>query len=247
MSFSDHFSRQSADYAKYRPVYPQELFRYLVSLVSERDMAWDCGTGNGQAALGLAKHFSQVIASDAASAQIERALTHARIEYRVWSAEKSELPDTSVDLVTVAQALHWFNLDAFYREARRVLKPGGVLAAWCYGLIQITPGLDVLVQDFYANRVGRYWPPERRYIDERYETLAFPFAEIACPRFAIEANFTLEELLGYFRSWSATQRYLSTTGQDPLPGLNEKLAPTWGDATATRPIRWPIYLRVGRT
>jgi SAM-dependent methyltransferase len=195
--------------------------------------------------LGLAEHFDRVIASDAAAKQIENATAHAKVQYRVGPAEKSELPDASVDLVTVAQALHWFDLDAFYREVRRVLKPGGALAVWCYGLSEIAPAVDRWVLDFYANRVGAYWPPERRYIDERYETIAFPFKKIASPGFYIEANFTLEEFLGYLRSWSATQCCIAATNEDPLPDLKQKLAPAWGAAEAPRTIRWPIYLRVG--
>ena len=246
MNFKDHFSKQADDYAKYRPVYPTALFNYLASQAAERKLAWDAGTGNGQAALGLAVHFERVIAIDPSEAQIQNVTPHPKVLYKVGAAEKADIPDRSVDLITVAQALHWFDLDHFYAEARRVLKPAGVLAAWCYGLNEIESGIDEIVRRFYRDVVGRYWPPERRLIDERYRTILFPFAERTPPAFHMEAKWNLDEYLGYLGTWSATQRYRQQQGTDPLPALRAELLHAWNAPQAKRVVKWPIHLRIGK-
>ncbi len=246
MSFKDHFSKQSDEYAKYRPVYPPELFAYLASLVSAHELAWDCGTGNGQAALGLAALFGRVIATDPSEAQIRNAAAHPRISYRVAPAERTDIAVASVDLVTVAQALHWFDHERFYREVRRVLKPGGVLAVWCYGLNEIAPAIDPIVRRYYSEVVGPYWPPERHFIDERYATIPFPFTELAVPAFGIESRWNLDDFIGYLDTWSATQRYRQAEKQNPLEALRGVLERAWGPAETERLVTWPIYLRVGR-
>jgi SAM-dependent methyltransferase len=246
MSFKDHFSKQADDYAKYRPAYPRELFEYLASLAPARLLAWDCGTGNGQAALGLAEFFGHVIATDPSEAQIRNATPHASVEYRVAPAEQTDIGAGTVDLVTVAQALHWFDHERFYAEAKRVLKPGGVLAAWCYGLNEIAPAIDPVVRHFYSGVVGPHWPPERRFIDERYASIPFPPGELVTPAFHIEAHWNLDDFIGYLNTWSATQRYRKAEGRDPLPALRDELIPVWGPADTLRSARWPIYLRAVR-
>ncbi len=246
MAFKDHFSRQSADYAKYRPSYPDELFDWLASLTAVHDLAWDVGTGSGQAALGLARHFQHVIASDAAEAQLRNAAAHERISYKVMPAEQSDIADASVDLITVAQALHWFDFDRFYREAVRVLKPDGVIAAWTYGLNEISPEVDAILRHYYSEIVGPYWLPERRHIDAHYRTIPFPFTEIQAPSFRMEMRWSLEELLGYLDTWSAGQRYHQVHGHNPLDLIREPLARAWGSIHEARIVSWPIYLRVGR-
>lgn len=246
MEFKDHFSRQSADYAKYRPGYPEELFNWLASSPVARDLAWDVGTGNGQAALGLARHFRHVVASDAAEAQLRNAAAHERITYKVMPAEQSDISDASVDLIAVAQALHWFDLDRFYAEAQRVLKRGGVIAAWTYGCNEISPEVDAILRHYYREIVGPYWPAERRHVDAHYRTIPFPFAEIRAPSFRMEMRWNLEELLGYLGTWSAGQAYRRAHGDDPLDLVREPLARAWGPAQETRLVSWPIYLRVGR-
>ncbi len=246
MNFKDHFSKQADDYAKYRPLYPPALFAYLASQVSGHALAWDCGTGSGQAAIGLADFFDRVIATDPSEAQIRNATPHEKILYKVAPAERTDISAGSVDLITVAQALHWIDLDHFYAEARRVLKPAGVLAVWCYGLNEIVPRVDEVVQGYYRDIVGPYWPPERRLIDECYRTIPFPFAEWTPPAFHMEANWTLGEYLGYLGTWSATQRYRKEKGSDPLVPLRAALEKVWGAPETKYIIRWPIHMRIGR-
>jgi SAM-dependent methyltransferase len=246
-AFSDHFAPVAASYAAFRPTYPPELYAWLASRVREHELAWDCAAGSGQATLGLAEHFSRVFATDASRAQVEAAAPHPRVSWRVVQAQDSGLPDASADLVVVAQALHWFDLDAFYAEVRRVLKPGGVLAVWTYGVIHVEgPDVDARVQVFYRDTVGPYWPPERRHVESGYRTLAFPFDEIAAPAFAMQAGWSLDELLGYLRSWSATGRYVAARGDDPVAALRRELEPLWGAPQAKRAIGWPLSLRAGR-
>lgn len=246
MSFKDHFSAQAPDYARYRPAYPAELFAWLAAQAPARDAAWDCGTGSGQAALGLAPHFEHVIATDPSASQLDNAPPHPRVEYRTARAEASGLQAASVDLVTVAQAIHWFDLDRFFAEARRVLKPGGLLAVWTYTLLDIAPEIDTLVSDYYHNIIGPYWPPERRMVDDGYRSLPFPFEEIAAPAFEIRIEWTLQELLGYLRTWSATQRCLKARGIDPCLELAGRLEPLWPRSGKRRSVRWPLHLRAGR-
>jgi SAM-dependent methyltransferase len=247
-TFKDHFSGVATTYAESRPRYHDDLFAWLASECVEHRIAWDCGTGNGQAAVRLADHFDRVFATDASATQIAQAEPHPRIEYRAAPAERSEIPDASVDLITVAQALHWFDFDAFYREARRVLKPGGVLAAWCYGTFRVSgdPAIDAAVQNFYSATVGAYWPPERRHIETGYSDIPFPFDPIASPPFALRADWPLARLAGYLRSWSATSRYTAANGVDPVVALEAALAPLWRDVTAARRFEWPLSLRAGR-
>ncbi|HMJ06437.1 MAG TPA: class I SAM-dependent methyltransferase [Chthoniobacterales bacterium] len=247
MSFKDHFSGHAAEYARFRPVYPAALFAYLASLAPEHNRAWDCATGNGQAARGLAHHFQLVTATDASAEQIAKAEPHERVEYRIAPAEKSGLDASSIDLVTVAQALHWFDITAFLGEVQRVLKPRGIVAVWAYNLLTICPPVDRLVQEFYAETTGPYWPPERALVESGYSALAFPFEELAPPAFEMEAHWRLEQLLGYLRTWSATQKFVAARGFDPVDALGERMRESWGERGEERLVRWPLTLRVGRT
>ncbi len=244
--FKDHFSSGSEGYAAYRPDYPATLFAWLADLCAERCLAWDCATGSGQAARGLAAHFARVVASDASAEQIRHAVPHPEVDYQVATAEASGLAERSVDLVTVAQAAHWFDLPRFYAEVARVLKPGGVAALWGYGRIVLPGAMDAPLRHFYAETVGPYWPAERALIDDAYRSLDFPFAEIAPPAFAIEVAWTLPRLIDYLSTWSAVKRYQAARGRDPLPALNAELAPLWGDADAAMALQWPLFLRAGR-
>lgn len=246
-SFRDHFSAVAAGYAAYRPGYPDALFSYLASLPSKRALAWDCGCGSGQATLGLAPYFARVIGTDASEAQLAKAPPHPRVEYRVARADQSGLEAATVDLVTVAQAIHWFDLEPFYAEVRRVAAPGGVLAAWVYPNAALDePALNDVLQRFYRETVGPYWPPGRELAETGYRTLRFPFDELTPPAFEIVARWTLEELLGYVGSWSATARYVAALGHDPRGMLRATLTPHWGAPDTRQPVRWPLRLRVGR-
>lgn len=246
-SFKDHFSVVAANYAQYRPRYPRELFDYLRSIVPGAMRVWDCACGSGQATLELAERFAAVVATDASAGQIAEAPPHPRVSWRVAPAEAAGLPDHSVDLLTVAQALHWFDLDRFYAEARRVLAADGVIAVWSYGFHQLgDEAIDREAGHFYHHVVGPYWPPERRLVEEGYRTIPFPFAEVPAPAFVMRTQWALPQLLGYFRSWSATARYLAARGHDPVEALEQKLRPLWGDPAYVREITWPLVLRIGR-
>jgi SAM-dependent methyltransferase len=243
--FSDHFSQQAGAYARYRPSYPAGLYAHLASVTPRHDRAWDVGTGNGQAALGLARHFQSVIATEPSEQQITLATPHERVTYCVAMAEDSGIEDHSIDLVTAALAVHWFDLDQFYTEVKRVLKPDGVLAVWCYNLTGITPEVDAVMESYYHDVLGEFWPPQIRWVDEHYQTLPFPFEEIAAPEFALEAVWSLNDLFGYLSSWSAAPRYKAVRGADPLNEKSAEFAAAWG-AAGDRIVRWPLYLRAGR-
>ena len=243
--FKDHFSRQSDEYSLYRPEYPADLYKYLASLCNERELAWDCATGNGQAARGLSQYYTGVRATDASANQINAAKGPDNIVYSVGTASSCTLSDNVVDIVTVAQALHWFDLDRFYSEVDRVLKPGGVLAIWCYGLMNMNDALDKVFFRLYEDILGEYWPEERQHIENGYADFHFPYELIDSPTFEIEVEWSLDQLLGYFRSWSATTKYIAKTGVDPVLALEQDFAKAWGDVQI-HTITWPLTLKIGR-
>jgi ubiquinone/menaquinone biosynthesis C-methylase UbiE len=245
VSFKDYFSKQAAGYAKFRPRYPQELFDYLGSIAPSRQLAWDCGTGNGQAAVGLASVFDRVIATDASEKQIANAQSHEVIEYRVAPAEDSSVTSETIDLIMVAQALHWFDLDRFYGEAQRALKPNGILAASAYNLLHIEKAIDEVVNRYYHKVVGPFWPRERELV-EQFANLSFPFHEIDTPKFEMTAHWNVDHLLGYLRTWSSTQRFIAAKGADPLEQINDDLRSAWGESEQTRTVTWPVIMRIGR-
>ena len=245
--FSDHFSSLSAAYATHRPGYPEGLFDLLAELPRQRGRAWDCATGSGQAAVPLARRFELVIATDASAAQVRSAAEHPRVRYGVSAAESVPFRSGVFDLITVAQALHWLELPVFYAEARRLLAPGGVVAVWTYGRQRVDGGpIDAAVNHYYDEVVGPYWPPERRWVETGYRTLRFPFDEVPVAAPPMTVSWTLDELLGYIGTWSATARYRATAGIDPLPGLAERVAGVWGDGTVRRRVEWPLSVRAGR-
>jgi SAM-dependent methyltransferase len=246
-AFQDHFSGHAAVYAAARPDYPAELFDWLASIAPGRSMAWDVGTGNGQAAVALAARFDRVIATDPSAEQIANAVADPRIEYRVARAEDGAgVASACVDLITVAQSLHWFDRPAFYQRVRDTLVPGGVIAAWCYGLSTVDAAVDSIVEDFYTNVVGPYWPPDRSWVEDGYRTIDFPFAEINAPAFAMQHDWTLKQFLAYLQTWSAVKRYTAGEGRDPIEPLQDRLAAGWGHSRSKRMVRWPLYLCVGR-
>ncbi|MFL5483339.1 MAG: class I SAM-dependent methyltransferase [Gemmatimonadaceae bacterium] len=247
MKFKDHFSNRAAQYATFRPHYPKSLFSYLVTLCRHHDFALDCGTGNGQAAVEIAEHFSRVIATDPSSAQIEKATRRRNIEYRVARAEDSGLAARSVDLVTAAQALHWFDAPAFFAEATRVLKRDGAIAVFGYGdpMLDTRPLQDIL-HEFNRGKLEPYWAGERQTLLDGYRTVEFPFVELTSPEFELRVTWTFDQLLGYLRTWSSTARYIEQHGVDPVATVQPTLAAEWGDADRARIIRWPIYLRAGK-
>ncbi|HEX6981553.1 MAG TPA: class I SAM-dependent methyltransferase [Balneolaceae bacterium] len=244
--FKDNFSKQSNTYLKYRPTYPGELFEYLRSLTEGHDVAWDCGTGNGQAAISLTKYYKKVYATDPSEQQIRNALPHRQIVYKVEKAEHSGLKDQSVDLITVAQAIHWFNFDEFYTEAKRVLKDNGAIAAWTYSLPAISDKIDNIIKDFHDQTLGEYWLYENSLVIKRYSTIPFPFKKLSTPAFLMHKELSLNDLVGFISSWSAVQRYKSKNGNNPVDKLETKLAKLWGGRNEVKEARWEIILKAGQ-
>ena len=245
----DRFSGHADLYAQYRIDYPAELYDFILSFTSKRQIAWDCATGNGQVASALADIFDQVEATDISETQLASAVQKPAIHYQLSPAEQTPFTDYTFDLITVAQALHWFDVRAFHQEVRRVAKPGAVLAEWGYGLVQLDPSnpasaLDSILLDFYRNRVGPYWDPQRKYIDNAYATLEFPFADVQQATFTARRTWSLERFLNYLRTWSAVQQYIYENEENPIKWVGEELKPLWGDGE--RDIHFPIFIRMGR-
>lgn len=246
MAFADHFSKQANAYAAFRPSYPDALGAYLASIAPGRTQVWDCATGSGQAATMLARHFDRVVATDASAAQIKQAETCERVEYGVAPAEASGLPDRSCDLITVAQAAHWFDLPAFYAEARRVLKPGGVIALWCYALLEIGHAeVAAAVRHFTYERLGAYWPAGRELVEDQYRSLDFPFATIPAPTFEMVARWRPADLLGFLGTWSAVARCREFEAQDPLEQFASELTGAWPASSTMLDMKWPLHMKVG--
>lgn len=244
--FKDHFSRQSKGYGEFRPDYPNDLYQHLSDLCTGYDLAWDCATGTGQAARGLSNFFTHIIATDASEKQILNASGPANITFRVAEAQRSGLETSSVDLVMVAQALHWFSHDDFFMEVKRVLKPDGILAAWTYHLLQIEPEIDKIIQKFDQDIVGQYWPKERQLVRERYSSITFPFNEISMSPYNMTSSWALDELVGYLRTWSSVVRYKADRGRDPLEEIIPDLRVLWGDVAVQKSVQWPLTIRAGR-
>jgi hypothetical protein len=246
VTWADHFSGVARAYAAHRPTYPAALFEYISSLTMHHDRAWDCGAGSGQATEGLRSHYSYVVATDISRSQLASAPVRDSVDRVAAAAERSPLAARSVDLVAVAQALHWIDLPSFYGEVRRVIVPGGAIVVWSYDLALLgEPALDMSFRQFYDETLGRYWPPERRLVDARYRTISFPFEETIVPEFLMVADWTLDDLLGYVGTWSAVSRYRASEGNDPVAVLVERLAPRWG-REETRRIQWPLVVRAAR-
>jgi len=241
----DHFSRQAEGYAQFRPQYPDALFAFVYSLPAGKNTAWDAGTGNGQVAVRLAEMFEHVYATDISEKQLRHAVPRPNVTYQVCRAESTGFPDNTFDLVTVAQALHWFDAEAFYREVFRTARPGCVVAAWGYHLPWLGPDIDDVIAHFYREAVGPYWDPERRLVDEAYAGIPFPFAEVAAPPFGIVAHWEREHLLGYLRTWSAVQQYRRVHHADPVDLIQPIIESRWAPAE-TREARFPVFMRVGR-
>lgn len=245
-SFQDRFSQVAGGYASYRPRYPRELVEYLESVTARHDTAWDCGCGSGQLAVPLAERFERIIATDASTEQLAKAEAHPRVEYRCATAEASGLANASVDLITVAQAAHWFDRARFYDEVRRVARRGAVVALICYGVHRLDDAVDPVVQAFYGETLRGYWGPERRHVEEGYRGFEFPFAEFSAPAMELRADWTLPQMIGYIETWSAVWAMVKERGRGALDQLSEDLARVWGPAETVRTVRWPLGVRIGR-
>jgi len=246
-SAKDHFSKQSNAYKKYRPTYPEALYQELLKWTGQRDSCWDCGTGNGQVALALSPYFQSVYATDISQKQIQNAGKRANVIFSVGRAEKTGFEDNRFDLITVAQAIHWFDLKAFQKEVRRVSKNGGILAFWGYGLLRVSPAIDGLLDEFYVNRIGPYWDTERRHIDAAYQTIELDLKQIPIRNdFALTVSWSLERLQGYLNTWSSVQNYKSVhNGENPVEELMVKLNRIW-PKTQVKTVKFPVFMQARR-
>jgi hypothetical protein len=243
----DLFSKQAVDYARYRPTYPAALINYIVSFVHEKNIAWDCATGNGQAAVLLANHFKQVVATDTSEKQIGLAIPKDNIIYSVGKAEQTSFADNTFDLITIAQAYHWFQFDLFEKEARRIAKPGAVVAAWGYNIPQCNnKRISQLIQHFYTAVVGSYWDAERKYVDDAYTTVPFPFEPLPAVPFSIQVNWNKEDLPGYLNSWSSVQHFIKANQYNPVDDFVEQLQQLWPPGVPELPFAFPVFMRLGR-
>jgi ubiquinone/menaquinone biosynthesis C-methylase UbiE len=241
----DNFSKQSDLYSRFRPGYPKQLFDFLIPLVPDKTSAWDCGTGNGQVAVKLSQYFNEVCATDLSAAQINNAEKKKNIFYSVENAEETLLPDNKFDLITVAQAIHWFDFKNFYRQVNRTLKPGGIIAVVGYGVFKINKDIDFLINEFYRETTGPYWDKERKHIDEHYRTIPFPFKEIDTPDFFMNYNWELEQVIGYLNTWSAVQHYIRKNNENPVEKFSVQLKKNWGNILK-RKVSFPVFMRTGR-
>lgn len=244
MAFKDLFSGHAADYARFRPSYPPELFAWLAEVSPGRDLAVDLGTGNGQAAVSLAEHFERVIGIEPSAEQLAHAHGDPQVEYRVATAEVTGLTDDLADLLLAAQAFHWFDTGLFFAEARRLLRPGGVLALVSYALSRITPEVDAVVDELYR-RLDPFWEPERRMVEDGYASVEVPFAELQAPAFAMRSAWAVDDLIGYLGTWSALRKAQATGERDPLIEVRSRLAVAWGTAPQREAV-WPLSVRAFR-
>lgn len=240
----DYFSDHARIYATFRPTYPRDLYDFILNHCPRKERAWDCGTGNGQVAQVLSEDFDEVIATDISQSQIDNAVLKPNIRYQVCPAERSELPDRYFDLITVAQAIHWFDLAAFFQEAKRTLKREGVLAVWGYSVCSINPAVDVHLKNFYSEIVGPYWDEARKLVEDEYRSLQFPFEMIPAPGFEIVVNWTLDHFIGYITSWSATQKFIKAKGFNPVTAFEQEIARHWA-ADEVKKVIFPVFLKMG--
>lgn len=236
------FSARAEAYRTFRPRYPDKLFDFVAEHTFRPSLVWDCGCGNGQATLPLAERFERVIATDVSHAQLQQADSHQRVAYLASSAEASGLTSGIADAIVVTQAAHWFHFDSFYTEVRRVARRPGFLALVGYGLLEVDPAVDAIMRRFYFEVVGRFWPPERRLLDQEYKTVPFPFPEVIAPALDIRLDWEFPEMMGYMSTWTAVENFRKQRGEDPLPALSKQLEPHW---RRSRTVRWPLYIRAG--
>jgi SAM-dependent methyltransferase len=245
-AFADHFSGHARLYAASRPTYPEALFDWLAGVAPARERAWDCACGNGQATGGLAARFRSVVATDASVAQLALAVAPPNVGWAAGTGEAAPLAAASCDLLLVAQALHWLDAERLWDQARRVLRPGGIVAASGYQLLEVAPAFDAVIRRYYHRVVGPYWPPERAVLESGFATVPFPFDELDPPPFEMTARWPLARVLAYLGSWSASRRASQALGRDPLDEVRGELEEAWGDPGRDREVRWPLALRAGR-
>lgn len=247
MAFNDHFSSHAAAYRDSRPLYPPALFDWLAEQCARHGLAWDAGCGNGQASVALAARFDAVFASDPSAEQIANAQAQASVRYACEPAEVCSLPDGCADLVTVAQAMHWFDVPRFQAEARRVLKPDGVIAVWSYAQSRVDADVDAVFERLHDSLLDGFWPAGREHVISQYRHLPFAFTVIATPGFEMCCEWTLPQYLAYLRTWSASERYRRETGRDAVAEIADEMQVAWGDPGNVRRVIWPLTLKAGRS
>lgn len=240
------YSPYAKQYAKSRPGYPEELFKYLASLIDNHNVAWDCATGSGQAALSLVKYFDKVIATDVSREQIKNAVQHSRIEFRVCPSENSGISDNSVNLITAASAVHWFNLPEFYREAKRVMAAEGVIAVWTYHVGYIEPPFNDLFLRFYRDILSPYFSEGARLVDNRYADIVLPGKQIESKNLFVSVKWKLSDMFNFIESWSGTQEYRKRNGENPVSLIETDLRKLWGNPQQIHTLRWPIFIKIAR-
>ena len=242
----DLFSDRSDLYALYRPGYPEELFLYIFQFLHSKEIAWDCATGNGQAAKVLSKFFQKVEASDISRGQIAKAFKKENIQYSLCPAEQTIYPDNYFDLITVATAYHWLKWKAFKKEVDRVAKPGAIIAIWAYNLLKTKdPQINSIIEYFYHELMAGYWEPERRYVDENYSTVEFDFEELPSKTWEMELNWSRDHFLGYLESWSAVQTYIQKNNSNPVQLIQDEITAVWGE-NHFHTFTFPLFLRLGK-
>lgn len=245
MAAKDYFSGHSKIYAAFRPGYPEPLYQFILHHVPSRSIAWDCATGNGQVAAVLSKHFTKVMATDISRQQLDEAVQVPNIHYSPVPAEKTGFEAHQFDLITVAQALHWFNTDLFYDEVRRTAKPGGILAVWGYALLTVDPVIDALFLNLYYNTLGEYWDTARKLVENRYRDIPFPFDALQVPEFSITLHWSLDQFAGYLNSWSATQKFIQLEGYNPVERMLPELAAHW-NKNEEKTVHFPVFMKLGK-
>ena len=245
MKYTDLFSRQASIYAKFRPSYPAELFQFLVSVCNGNELAVDCGAGNGQASNGIAKMFDNVFALDPSIDQLQKFHSSDNIKLINAAAEKIPLKSASADLLISAQAAHWFEFEQFYSEVKRILKPNGIIALWCYYLPSVNKQIDAVLLKYYMEIVGKYWAEGRKWIDDKYQNIPFPFKEIKAPEFDMQTQSSLSDYFGFLETWSATNTYIKQTNRNPIEKIVNELKKVWGNPNQIHKLNWKLYMRTG--
>jgi ubiquinone/menaquinone biosynthesis C-methylase UbiE len=240
----DNFSKQAVDYSKFRPQYPEEMIEYIISFVNNKSTALDIATGNGQVAHKLSAYFKKVYAADISQKQLDNAIQAENVIYSKESAENTSFENQKFDLIVVAQAVHWFDFEVFYKEIYRILKPDGIFAVLGYGLFFTNTDSDKILRHFYYDIVGSEWDAERKYLDENYETIPFPFEEIPTNKFENQFTWTFEELIGYLQTWSSVQHYISKNNKNPIDLIYDDLKKSW--QKNDQKVTFPLLLRIGK-
>ena len=240
----DNFSKQSETYKKFRPEYPEELYKVILTHSKNRESCWDCGTGNGQVAKELSKNFKNVFATDISENQLKLAYKKPNISYSISRAEKTPFNDNQFDIITVAQAIHWFHFNSFYKEAKRVGKPNSKIFVIGYGLLKINPRIDKIITKFYTEIIGAYWDKERRHIDNKYNSIEFGFEEIPAPKnLEMALEWDMQQLIGYLNSWSSVQKYIVKNGSNPVDLIKKELLELADNKTLN--VSFPIFMKIG--